>query len=102
VTEAATEDVRLSDAIAEVRRELSVAIDEGKDSAVAFRAGPIELEFEVAFDTTKGGGASVRVLVMSLGAKGESHRSSTSRLKVTLTPVDRQGNDRLIGSRGAK
>jgi Trypsin-co-occurring domain 2 len=102
VTETDTGGVRLSAAIAEVRRELSVAIEEGKDSAVAFRAGPIELEFEVAFDSTTGADASVRVWVVSLGAKGETHRSSTNRLKVTLTPVDRQGKDRLIGSIGSK
>lgn len=97
-----TEGVRLSAAIAEVRRELSVAIEEGKDSAVAFRAGPIELEFEVAFDSTAGADASVRVWVVSLGAKGETHWSATNRLKVTLTPVDRQGKDKLIGSIGTR
>jgi hypothetical protein len=102
VTEAETEGVRLSAAIAEVRRELSIAIEEGKDSAVAFRAGPIELEFDVAFDSTVGADATVRVWVVSLGAKGETHRSATNRLKVTLTPVDRQGNDRLIGSLDTK
>ena len=49
--------VPLSAAIAEVRRELAVAIEEGKDSAVAFRAGPIEIEFDVAFESTVGGNA---------------------------------------------
>ena len=94
--------VSLSAAIAEVRREVAVAIEEGKDSAVAFRAGPIEIEFDVAFESTAGGNAAVRVWVVSLGASGEVHRAVTNRLKITLTPVDRQGRDRLIGSTGSK
>jgi hypothetical protein len=102
VTEAETSGVRLSAAIAEVRRELAVAIEEGKDSAVAFRAGDIELEFDVAFETTVGADAGVRVWVVSVGAKGEVHRAVTNRLKITLTPVDRKGQDALIGSTGSK
>jgi Trypsin-co-occurring domain 2 len=98
VTKTDPQGVRLSDAIAEVRRELSLAIEEGTDSDVAFRAGPVELEFDVAFASTSGADASVRVWVVSLGAKRETRRSATNRLKVTLTPVDREGNDQLIRS----
>ena len=53
--------VPLSAAIAEVRRELVKAIEEGRNSPVAFRAGPVELEFTVAFGRTVGGDAGVRV-----------------------------------------
>jgi hypothetical protein len=95
-------DVQLSDAIGQVRRELVMAIEQGQDSAVAFRAGPVELEFEVAFEATAGVDAGVRVWVISAGAKGEARRSGSHRLKVTLTPVDRQGKDKLIGSVGSK
>ena len=94
--------VRLSAAIGELRRELATAIEEGSDSEIAFRAGPIELEFEVAFSNTVGADAGVRVWVVSVGAKGEVQRAATNRLKVTLTPVDRQGQDRLIGSTGSR
>jgi hypothetical protein len=94
--------VRLSEAIAEVRRELSTAIEEGRDSAVAFRAGPIELEFDVAFESTTGADGGVHVWVVSLGASHEVHRTVTNHLKITLTPVDRQGKDRLIGSTGSE
>ena len=94
--------VRLSEAIAEVSRELSTAIEEGVDSAVAFRAGPIELEFDVAFDSTTGANGGVHVWVVSLGASHEVHRTVSNRLKITLTPVDRKGQDRLIGSTGSE
>jgi hypothetical protein len=40
--------------------------------------------------------------VISAGAKGEAARSAGHRLKVTLTPVDRQGKDGLIDSTASK
>ena len=94
------QQVPLSAAIGEVRRELAKAIEEGRDSPVAFRAGPVELEFTVAFDRTVGGDAGIRVWVLSAGTKGEATWSETNRLKVTLTPVDREGHDQVIGSTG--
>jgi hypothetical protein len=98
VSESVTSNVPLSAAISEVRRELVRAIEEGTDSPVAFRAGPVELEFSVEFETTAGGEAGVKVWVVSVGGKAERTRSETNRLKVTLTPVNRQGGDQLIGS----
>lgn len=92
--------IPLSAAVAQVRRELVTAIEEGRDSPVAFEAGPVELEFTVAFDRSTGGDAGVRVWVLSLGAKGEQRRAEAHRLTVSLTPVDRQGQRRLIGSSG--
>ncbi len=53
--------VRLSDAIGQVRAELERAIDAGKDSSIAFRAGPVELEFQVGFDASISSDAGVRV-----------------------------------------
>jgi Trypsin-co-occurring domain 2 len=94
--------VRLSDAIGQVRAELERAIEVGKDSPVAFRAGPVELEFQVAFEATASVDAGVRVWVLSAGTKGEATRSTSHRLKVTLTPADRQGKDALVGSVGSR
>jgi hypothetical protein len=97
-----TPQVGLSDAIGQVRAELERAIQAGRESPVAFRAGPVELEFQVAFEATASVDGGVRVWVLSAGAKGEATRSTSHRLKVTLTPTDRQGNDTLIGSIGSK
>jgi len=95
-------DVGLSEAIGQVRSELERATEGGKDSKLAFRAGPVELEFQVAFEACAAADAGVRVWVLSVGAKGEASRSASHRLKVTLTPVDRQGKDTLIGSVGSR
>jgi hypothetical protein len=50
--------IGLADAIGQVRAELEKAIAEGRGSAVAFRAGPVQLEFEVAFTQAAGRPAS--------------------------------------------
>src|SRR5690348_15187315 len=94
--------VELAAAIGQVREQLALAIDQGKNSPIAFRAGPVEMEFEVTFSSTVGADAGVRVWVVSAGAKGEQARGRTHRLKVSLTPVDRSGADRLIGSVGSE
>ena len=46
--------VGLAEAIRRVRTELEQATKEGAQSGVAFRARPVELEFEVAFTKTGG------------------------------------------------
>ena len=92
--------VELASAIGQVREQLALAIEQGKNSPIAFRAGPVEMEFEVTFSVTVGGDAGVRVWVVSAGAKGEQVRGRTHRLTVSLTPVDRAGGDKLIGSVG--
>ena len=61
--------VGLADAIGQVRAELERAIKDGEKSSVAFRAGPVELEFEVAFTRTGGVSGGFQLSVLSFGAK---------------------------------
>ena len=94
--------VGLADAIGQVRAELEQAVEDGRDSAVAFRAGPVELEFEVAFTRTGGVNGGFQLSVLSLGAKREKSTAATHTVKVTLTPADREGRDMLIGDTGTR
>jgi hypothetical protein len=88
----------LAETIAAVRRELGAAQAAGVGEPVQFRAGPVELEFEVAVTRTGGGQAGVQVWVLTLGAKGELGHASTQRIKVTLQPVGSEtGQDAQIG-----
>jgi hypothetical protein len=86
----------LGDAIESVRSELERAVVAGKSSPVAFRAGPVELEFTVAFTSVEGVDAGVRVWVVSVGAKGEVSNAETHRVKVVLDPVDRVTGERVL------
>src|SRR5438552_6612021 len=95
--------VGLSEAIATVRAELERAIEEGEGSALAFRAGPVEMEFQVSFSKTGSANAGVRAWVVSAGAKGELSSAATHRLKFSLTPVRRSdGRDQIIGDVGTR
>jgi hypothetical protein len=93
--------VGLADAIGLIRSELAAAAAAGVESGLAFRTGPIELEFEVVFDVSGGLDAGVRVWVVSIGGKSDVSRSHTQRLKVTLNPIDRRsGEDALVADEG--
>lgn len=93
--------IGLAEAIGQVRAELARAIEEGKDSPVAFRAGPVDLEFEVGFQKTGAVDGGLQLSVLSLNAKRERSSTTTHRVRVTLTPVDHQGLDKLIDDVGA-
>lgn len=92
--------VELTEAIEQIRHQLADAMEKGKGSSLAFRPGPVELEFEVAFSATGGGEFGVKAYVLSIGAKGEVSRQATNRVKISLTPVSPTGEELLIGSVG--
>jgi hypothetical protein len=94
--------IGLAEAIGQVRAELEQAIEDGKGSAVAFRAGTVQLDFEVAFARTGGVGGGFQLSVLSFGAKAQHSSTATHRVTVALTPVDRQGRDKLIGDVGQR
>jgi Trypsin-co-occurring domain 2 len=94
--------IGLADAIGQVRAQLEQAIEDGAQSAVAFRAGPVDLEFEVAFTRTGSVQGGFQLSVLSLGAKRDRSSAATHRVKVTLTPVDREGRDKLVGDTGRR
>jgi hypothetical protein len=91
----------LADAIATVRRELERAVDEGRDAPLAFRAGPVELEFAVAFSASGSAQGGVRAWVLTAGAKAELMEKTSHRVRISLAPVDRAtGADQIIGDVG--
>lgn len=95
--------VGLADAIATVRRELEQATQEGEGSALGFRAGPVELEFQVSFTRTGSTDAGVRAWVISAGAKGELSHATAHTLRLSLSPVRRSdGADQIIGDVGTR
>ena len=81
-----------------VRRELEWAYAADADNPLRFDVGPVELEttVEATRATTGGGGLDLKVL--GVGASGElsreSTRGTTSRVHVTLTPVDTRTGSR--------
>ncbi|MFJ7305207.1 trypco2 family protein [Streptomyces sp. NPDC099088] len=88
----------LADAISAVRAELDLAMHDGRGHRVAFRTGPVEMEFAV--DVRKDGEARAKVMVLpwSAEAKVGYAAGATSRLKITLQPIDQDGADQKINA----
>lgn len=90
----------LSEAISAIRGELEQAMADGHGHPIQFRTGPVEMEFAV--DVKKDGQAGAKVSVLpwsaSVEAKAGYAAGTTSRLKITLQPVDEHGQDQKIGA----
>ena len=86
----------LAEAIGAIRAELQQAARDGAGQEIQFRTGPVEIEFAV--DMKKDGEARAKVLVLPFSAEAKASRSkgTTSRVKLTLQPVDTEGADRRI------
>ena len=86
----------LAEAIGAIRAELQQAARDGAGQEIQFRTGPVEVEFAV--DMKMDGEARAKVLVLPFGAEAKASRSkgTTSRVKLTLQPVDDEGEDRRI------
>ena len=96
--------IRLAETVRSLRAELYEAMDEGAGEQLRFRAGAVELEFEVAVTEGKEGEAGARFWVITAGGKASSANTATHRVKLTLTPQVQRGDaddplDALIGDR---
>ena len=91
--------LRLSDAIADLRAELTRAVDAGAAEAVQFDVGPIELDLELALTTSGGVKAETKWWVVSGGAEASAERGTTHRLKLVLTPRHAGGDLRIASGR---
>ncbi|MET7936285.1 MULTISPECIES: trypco2 family protein [unclassified Streptomyces] len=88
----------LAEAVGAIRAELQQAMKDGKDEDLKFTAGPVEMEFAV--EIKKNGEARTKVMVLPWTAevRGGLASTRTHRLKVTLQPVDLEGNDARISN----
>ncbi|MFC1407524.1 MULTISPECIES: trypco2 family protein [Streptacidiphilus] len=98
-----TEDwAELGDTVEAVREQLQRALTQGQGQPLKFRTGPVEMEFTVEVKKEAGVKAKVFVLPWTVEAQGAVGRMGTHRIKVTLQPVDDQGNDALISAQSAE
>ena len=86
----------LADAVRALRSELSTAMRQGRDEALRFELGPVEMEFLIEVQREAGGEAGIKFWVVNLGGKASVTRGSTHRVKLTLTPQDAAGHSPYI------
>jgi hypothetical protein len=90
----------LSEAISAIRAELEKAMADGKGKSIQFRTGPVEMEFAVDVKKDVQAGAKVSILPWSASAEAKAGYAAgaTSRLKITLQPIDEHGQDQNIAA----
>lgn len=78
--------MELAEVIRALRDELERAIVSGTGEALRFELGPVELEVSVAIEAGASADIGPRFIVVAIGAHGHVERTSTQRIKLTLTP----------------
>ncbi|MGI5197287.1 trypco2 family protein [Streptomyces sp. CA-288835] len=81
--------VPLAAAISQLRKELQEAMADGEGQRLRFAVDSIEMDLQVAIDTTKKGNASLSLWrVLSLGGGLDHKHATTHRLTLRLSPTD--------------
>nr|BEK71129.1 hypothetical protein KPHV_83560 [Kitasatospora purpeofusca] len=78
--------IELSVIVRELRQQLATAPADGRDEAVRFELGPVELEATVAVSREGGADAKVRLWVVDASTNGKYTQARTQRITVTLVP----------------
>jgi hypothetical protein len=93
-------EIELADAVAAMRDELLDAAARGAGQGLAFAVGPVEMEFAVELRADAKAKAGFKAWVLAeVEVEAGAGRTSTHRVKVTLTPKRADGSDLLISGR---
>lgn len=90
------DELRLSDAIKRLRVELEDAQSEGTGKKVRFLAKTVEVELSLVLKSQVTGEAAVKAWFVSASGKGSAADETTTKLKLTLEPVDSEGRPTLV------
>ncbi|AEM88594.1 trypco2 family protein [Streptomyces violaceusniger] len=89
-------EIELADAVAAVRDELLEAAARGAGQDLAFKVGPVELEFAVELRADAKAKTGFKAWVISADAEAGVTRGRTHRVTLTLTPQRPDGSDLLV------
>lgn len=96
------ETVELADYIANLREQLSLAILEGGDKELRFRAKSIDIELSVGVTHKHDGSGKLSFKVFGVGVEGGGglarEAESINTLKLSLELLDAQGRSPLINA----
>jgi hypothetical protein len=83
--------IELANVVASLRSEINAAWRDGQYDAVAFEAGPIQIELTTEVEVVElDGKVSAKFWVLSMEASARRARTSTQRVTFSLTPRDRR------------
>ncbi len=78
--------IELREVIRDLRTELAEAMQAGRDEALQFVLGPIEIELSVVVEKKGQAGAKVRFWVVEAGAQADISRLGGQKIKLVLRP----------------
>ncbi len=88
----------LSDVIAKLRDDLSVALAEGEGERMRFELGPIEVTLTVNVTSEGGGKAGIKFWVVEASVDGTVSTATGQEIKLTLSPKDTLAPNTADGS----
>ena len=89
--------VSLSEAIAQLRSELTESVAAGQAEEIRFEVGEVVVELSLTVEREFGGSGGVKFWVVNADAKASQNRSVIHTLTVPLTPRARDGGPLLTG-----
>jgi hypothetical protein len=88
--------IELAAVIKNLRHELYLAIDEGKDERLQFDLGPVELELSMAVEQTDGIHGKIRFWVVDLGGEMSDKNLAAQKIKLKLLPTVQLSEGRRV------
>ncbi|MDQ1289317.1 MAG: hypothetical protein QG622_2883 [Actinomycetota bacterium] len=89
--------MELSEAITQLRSQLSAAREAAVGQDLLFTVGAVEVELGVEARREAGGGGGLKFGVVSLQGKGSLSSGTTHKVKLQLQPHDRAGGSIDVG-----
>src|SRR5438105_4282113 len=98
--------IGVADAIANLRQEMTKAIERGKDQKLRFTVDQVELELAVEIEREAGGEGKVSFKIfgsgIDLGGKGSLSEATVHRMKIMLKPAPDSGPFQVIDEEGQR
>lgn len=90
--------IKLSDAIENLREELRLAQEKGKNQNLQFDTQLIELELEISAENESGAAGKVNWYIFGGGVDAKAKDASKHKLKLTLKAVNASGQPIRVSS----
>jgi hypothetical protein len=80
------EPIRLSDALAELRSELLLAMSAAENEKLKFELGPVEVELHVQVSTALKAGVGMKAWFLSASSEAGAQQAGVHKIKLILNP----------------
>ncbi|MGH3008533.1 MAG: trypco2 family protein [Gaiellaceae bacterium] len=93
-------EVLLTDAIRQLRSQLTESMEHGEDEKLRFVLGDIDLELQVIVSKEGKGEAGIKFWLVSVGGTATASTGTTHTVRLRLTPEMKDGAKARVGRSG--